>query len=104
MDIRRGSPTFGRWLAVNLSASNRLQLFVPAGFAHGFCVPTEESEVEYKCSDYYVPDDQYGVRWDDPTLAIEWPVAEPVVSGKDLTYPPLSIDRVDLPVYHDQDS
>lgn len=99
VDIRHGSPTFGRWIAVELSAANRRQLYIPPGFAHGFSVPGEESEMEYKCTDYYAPDDQCGVRWDDPTLAIDWGVAEPVVSDKDRAYAPLAPSRADLPRY-----
>lgn len=99
VDIRRGSPTFGRWVAVELSAENKRQLFIPAGFAHAFCVPDVESEVEYKCTDYYDPDDQHGIRWDDASLAIPWPVAAPVLSDKDLAYVPLAPQRADLPEY-----
>jgi dTDP-4-dehydrorhamnose 3,5-epimerase len=99
IDIRRGSPTFGRWFATELSAANRRQLFIPAGFAHGFCVPAEPSDVEYKCSDYYAADDQCGIIWNDPTLAIPWPVAEALLSEKDQLYRPLINDRTDLPVY-----
>ena len=98
VDIRRGSPTFGKWVAVELSADNKRQLFIPAGFAHAFCVPGEPSEMEYKCSDYYVADDQHGIIWDDPSLAIPWPVANPRLSEKDAQYRPLSADRVDLPI------
>jgi dTDP-4-dehydrorhamnose 3,5-epimerase len=84
VDIRRGSPTFGKWAAEVLSAENRRQLFVPAGFAHGFCVIDETAEVLYKCSDYYSgAADQKGVLWSDPGLAIEWPTATPLVSEKD---------------------
>jgi dTDP-4-dehydrorhamnose 3,5-epimerase len=99
VDIRRGSPTFGKWVAVELSASNKRQLFIPKGFAHGFCVPTEPSEMEYKCSDYYVADDQHGVIWNDPTLAIPWPIPQPLVSEKDALYKPLSDSRADLPAF-----
>jgi dTDP-4-dehydrorhamnose 3,5-epimerase len=84
VDIRRGSPTFGKWAAEVLSAENRRQLFVPAGFAHGFCVIDETAEVLYKCSDYYSGSaDQKGVLWSDPGLAIEWPTTTPLVSEKD---------------------
>ncbi len=97
VDIRPDSPTFGRWIAVELSAANRRQLYIPPGFAHGFSVPDVESEMEYKCTDYYAPDDQRGVRWDDPTLAIDWGVAEPILSGKDRAYDLLTLSRADLP-------
>jgi len=99
VDIRRGSPTFGRWVGVELSAANKRQLYVPPGFAHGFCVPAVDSEVEYKCSDYYVPEDERGVAWNDPTIAIEWPVTSPLLSEKDRAFAPLGRDRSDLPTY-----
>ena len=99
VDIRRGSPTFGRWVGVELSAANKRQLYIPPGFAHGYCVPTEESELEYKCSDYFVPEDDRGVAWNDPTIAIEWPVTSPLLSEKDRALAPLAADRTDLPVY-----
>jgi len=99
VDIRRGSPTFGRWTGVELSADNKRQLFIPAGFAHGFCVTSEGAEVEYKCTDLYVSDDQHGVLWSDPTIGIQWPVREPVLSDQDKALLPLITDRNDLPVY-----
>jgi len=101
VDIRRGSPTFGRWASAELSADNKRQLYVPAGFAHGFCVVSDVAEVEYKCSDFYVPDDQHGVLWSDPTLRIPWPVREPVLSDQDGRFLPLTAERDDLPVYED---
>jgi dTDP-4-dehydrorhamnose 3,5-epimerase len=84
VDIRQGSPTFGKWTGEILSAENKRQLFVPAGFAHGFCVVDETAEVLYKCSDFYSgAADQRGVLWSDPRLAIEWPTKTPLVSDKD---------------------
>ena len=103
VDVRRGSPTFSRWVGVELSAANKRQLYIPPGFAHGYCVPTEESELEYKCSDYFVPQDDRGVAWNDPTIAIEWPVKSPLVSEKDKALAPLAGDRTDLPVYENRD-
>lgn len=97
VDIRRGSATFGRWVSVELSADNKRQIFIPAGFAHGFCVVSEVAEVEYKCSDFYAPEDQRGVMWNDPGLSIPWPVTSPVVSARDGTYLPLNSKRTDLP-------
>ena len=98
VDIRRGSPTFGRWVGVELSAANRRQLYIPPGFAHGYCVPSEASEVEYKCTEYYAPDDERGLAWNDPTIAIAWPVTSgPLLSDKDKAFPRL--DYADLPVY-----
>lgn len=99
VDIRRGSPTFGRWVGATLSADNKRQLYVPAGYAHGYCVPDETSEVEYKCTDFYAPDDEHGVAWNDPTIAITWPVQDPLLSERDRAYRPLSVDRTDLPEY-----
>lgn len=99
VDIRRGSPAFSRWVGVELSAENKRQLFIPAGFAHGFCVISEVAEVEYKCTDFYAPDDQHGVLWSDPTIGIRWPAREPILSESDRAYLPLTLDRDDLPVY-----
>jgi dTDP-4-dehydrorhamnose 3,5-epimerase len=90
VDIRRGSPTFGRHASTVLSAANKRQIFVPAGFAHGFVVQSEEAEFLYKCDDYYVPDDQYGIAWDDPDLGIDWGlVGLPILSPKDERNPRL---------------
>lgn len=100
VDIRRGSPTFGEWRAVVLSAANKTQLYIPPGFAHGFCVTEGPADVEYKCTDYYSgAADQRGVLWSDPKLAIPWPVHAPRLSDKDRTYPPLDPARPDLPVF-----
>ena len=99
VDVRRGSPTFGRWTALELSEQNRLQLFVPAGFAHGFCVVAGEADVEYKTSDYYDAEDQHGVAWNDPVLRIPWPVRSPLLSERDRLLRPLTPDRDDLPSY-----
>ena len=99
VDIRRGSPTFGRWVGVELSAENKRQLFVPARFGHGFCATSDVAELEYKCSDVYVADDQHGVLWNDPTIAIKWPVRDPILSDADRAYRPLTLERDDLPVY-----
>ena len=83
VDIRRGSPTFGKYVAVELSEENRRQLFIPEGFAHGFRVLSESADFCYKCTDFYAPGDEYGVKWDDPALAIPWgAMAAPVVSAK----------------------
>src|SRR6478736_8931448 len=90
VDIRPGSPTFGKWAAATLSETNHHQLWVPPGFAHGFCVVSEEAEVEYKCTELYDRADEIGVRWDDPSLCIEWPVKTPLLSAKDLALPTLA--------------
>jgi dTDP-4-dehydrorhamnose 3,5-epimerase len=99
VDIRRGSPTFGRWVGVVLSAENKRQLYIPPGYAHGFCVPSEVSEVEYKCTDFYVPDDEHGIAWNDPTVGIVWPVTNPLLSERDRAFAPLSEERADLPEF-----
>ena len=84
VDLRRSSPTFGRWVGVHLSAENKRQLWVPAGFAHGFVVLSEFAEFLYKTTDYYAPEHERCIRWDDPTLAIDWPLdGAPQLSAKD---------------------
>jgi dTDP-4-dehydrorhamnose 3,5-epimerase len=100
VDIRRGSPTFGEWTAARLSSENRHQVFIPEGFAHGFCVLSETADVIYKCTDFYSPGDAYGIIWSDPDIAINWPVDEPFLSDKDQRNPKLSDIHQDLlPVY-----
>ncbi len=87
VDLRKGSPTFGRWVGEILSAENRKMLWVPPGFAHGFYVLSEAAEFLYKCTDYYAPEHERCVRWDDPELAIDWPLLDgvsPQLSAKDL--------------------
>jgi dTDP-4-dehydrorhamnose 3,5-epimerase len=85
VDIRRGSPTFGKFVSAELSAENGHQLFVPVGFAHGFCTLEDDTEVSYKVSEFYSPKHDAGIRWDDPTIAVSWPVGsgDVVVSDKD---------------------
>lgn len=83
VDIRRGAPSFGRWVSVLLSAENFLQCYVPPGFAHGFCVLSDVAVVEYKCTELYDPSDELGVIWNDPDLAIRWPISTPTLSVKD---------------------
>lgn len=98
VDIRRGSPAFARWVGVELSEDNKRQLYIPPGFAHGFCVPDVLSEVEYKCTDYYDPDDQRGIIWNDPAIGIAWRIPRPLLSPKDTQYQGLGAGRHDLPV------
>lgn len=83
VDIRRDSPTFGKWFGIVLSEENHLQLYVPPGFAHGFCVTSEHARVMYKCTDYYSPGNEHTILWNDPALGIEWPVSQPILSDKD---------------------
>ena len=85
VDLRQSSPTFGQWVGECLSEDNKYQLWVPPGFAHGFLVTSPEAEFFYKCTDYYAPDDEYGLIWNDPHIAIDWPEVEngPILSGKD---------------------
>lgn len=100
VDIRRGSPGFGKWVGQYLSDKNRRQIFVPEGFAHGFCVLSETADVIYKTTDLYNPDDEYGVLWSDPTIGIDWPVEVPVVSDKDKQFPGLKeAPEENLPIY-----
>ena len=83
VDIRRGSPTFGRWVGRSLSADNRCQLYVPPGFAHGFCTQSDVAEVLYQCTDFYHPEDERGILWNDPDIGIAWPISDPVLSDRD---------------------
>ena len=89
VDIRKSSPTFGRYVAVELSAENGLQLYIPEGFAHGYAVLSDEAVFQYKCSDYYHPEAEAGIAFDDPQLAIAWPIpqAEMILSEKDRRHP-----------------
>ncbi len=99
VDIRRGSPTFGKWQGFELSASNHLQLYLPPGCAHGFCVTSEHASVLYKCTAFYSPKDERGILWNDPALAISWPVTAPLLSTKDQGYGTLAASEDQLPVY-----
>jgi dTDP-4-dehydrorhamnose 3,5-epimerase len=99
VDIRRGSPYFGQWVGVTLSAENRLQMYIPPGFAHGFCTLSERADFLYKCTDFYAPGDEYGIAWDDPEIGIDWPAIDYLLSDKDRDNPRLA-DSSSLPVYH----
>ena len=99
VDVRRGSPTFGRSAHVVLSGENFRQLYIPPGFAHGFCVVSERVHVEYKCTEVYDPADEVTVAWNDPALAIPWPVPDPVLSAKDRGAKLLAELTDRLPVY-----
>ena len=83
VDIRRGSPNFKQWVGVELSANNFRQLYVPPGFAHGFCVLSPSAEVEYKCTEFYAPEDEITLLWNDPDIGITWPVQDALLSDKD---------------------
>lgn len=95
VDIRRNSPTFGKWHGEILSAENRKQMYVPENFAHGFCVLSDSAEFLYKCTDFYVPGDEAGLIWNDPQLAIKWPIEVPILSDKDAVLPQMA-DILDL--------
>ena len=99
VDIRRGSPRFGKWTAHVLDGENPQFLYIPEGFAHGFCVLSESADFLYKCTAPYDGSDDCGVSWNDPSLGIPWPVPSPKVSTKDARYQPLDLKREDLPVW-----
>ena len=99
VDIRRGSPRFGQWAGVTLSEENRLQLYIPPGFAHGFCTLSEQADFLYKCTDFYAPGDEHGIAWDDPDIGIDWPAVNYLLSDKDRKFPRLAGSRF-LPGYH----
>ena len=92
-DIRPDSPTYGQWVSVLLSGENRRSVFIPAGYAHGFCVISPAADIFYKATDEYAPDLEWGVRWDDPLLGIPWPVSEPLLSERDERWPLLAPRR-----------
>jgi len=98
VDIRKGSPLFGKWVGAVLSEENQRLLYVPPGFAHGFCTLSEQADFLYKCTDLYAPGDEYGIAWDDPDIGIEWPRLDYELSAKDLANPKLN-ESVNLPVY-----
>ena len=100
VDIRRGSPTFGKWVGAVLSEENHHQLFVPKGFAHGFCVLSDEVDFVYKCSDFYTPGDEYGIHWNDPDIGIDWPLENVILAAKDQDAPLLKdVSADNLSVY-----
>ena len=98
VDIRRGSPTFAQWVVVELSGDSPKQIWIPPGFAHGFCVTSESADFQYKCTEAYAPEAERSIRWDDPALAIPWPLTKPLLSPKDAAAPLLA-DALVLPIY-----
>jgi dTDP-4-dehydrorhamnose 3,5-epimerase len=90
VDIRRGSPTCGKWVGAALSSENRLMLYMPTGFAHGFCVLSDEADVLYKMTEEYAPELDRGIIWNDSSIGIDWPIEDPIVSRKDAELPHLS--------------
>ena len=90
VDIRKGSPSLGQWFGVEASAQNRRQVWAPPGFARGFCVLSDSAEIQYKCTGIYNSHAESGIRWDDPAIAIKWPVKNPILSGKDASARTLS--------------
>ncbi len=98
VDVRRGSPTFARWFAVELNETNRKQLWIPRGFAHGFCVLSDLADFQYKCTEAWAAECERAVAWDDPELAISWPTASPLLSKKDAEAPHLK-DAPVLPTW-----
>ena len=103
VDIRYGSPTFGQWEGVVLSAENKQQVWIPPGCAHGFSVLSEAAEFLYKCTDFYHPEDEYGILCTDPQLGIDWKIDTPLLSSKDAKYLPLAqVDPALLPQFQDR--
>ena len=101
VDIRPQSPTFGRWIGEYLSDTNKKQIFIPEGYAHGFCVLSDTALFHYKCSDFYAAECEGGINWKDSSLAIDWPIDDPIVSEKDMSLPLLSEISDDLlPSFH----
>jgi dTDP-4-dehydrorhamnose 3,5-epimerase len=99
VDVRRGSPTFGRWVGVTLSAENFRQCYLPPGFAHGFAVVSPIAQVEYKCTDIYDPKSELGIAWNDASIAIQWPISQPFLSERDTRHPLLADVMDELPVF-----
>jgi dTDP-4-dehydrorhamnose 3,5-epimerase len=99
VDVRRGSPTFGQWMGVTLSAENFRQCYLPPGFAHGFAVVSPVAQVEYKCTDLYDPKGELGIAWNDPGIGIDWPIADPLLSERDTRQPSLASVIDQLPAF-----
>ena len=98
VDIRKTSPTFSQYFGMNLTDKDHIQMYIPPGFAHGFCVLSDQAIFQYKCTEIYHPDDEYGIRWDDPQININWSIIDPVISDRDLELPFLA-EQKNIPVY-----
>ena len=98
VDIRKTSPTFSQYFGVNLTVKDHIQMYIPPGFAHGFCVLSDQAIFQYKCTEIYHPDDEFGIRWDDPQININWSITDPVISDRDLELPFLA-EQKNTPVY-----
>jgi dTDP-4-dehydrorhamnose 3,5-epimerase len=101
VDIRKGSPTYGQWVGAILSDENFHIFYIPVGFAHGFCVLSEEADFVYKVTAEYAPELDRGILWNDPAIGIEWPIAEPVLSSKDVQLPPLQ--EADINFFYEEE-
>ena len=100
VDIRRGSPMFGKWIDIMLSSNNFRQIYIPEGFAHGYCIISDNATFIYKCTDYYEPGEERGILWNDPSINIDWPITDPFLSDRDKQFAPLAeISEDDLPIY-----
>jgi dTDP-4-dehydrorhamnose 3,5-epimerase len=99
VDLRVGSPTFGQWVSAELSDENMRQIMVPPGFGHAFVTLSEFAEVQYKCTGFYTPSSESGIRWDDPDVAVDWPIKDPVLSKRDQTSPSFQ-DYLKKPAFH----
>lgn len=89
VDIRKSSPTYGKWVSVTLTAQEKNMLYIPKGFAHGFCALEDDTQLVYYCTEEYSVEHEAGIIWNDPTVAVAWPVEQPILSDKDVTHPPL---------------
>jgi len=98
VDIRKTSPTFSQYFGVTLTDQDHLQMYIPPGFAHGFCVLSDQAIFQYKCTEIYHPADEFGIRWDDPQININWSITDPVISDRDLELPFLA-EQKNIPVY-----
>jgi len=96
VDLRKTSPSFGQYFGLNLTDKDHIQMYIPPGFAHGFCVLSDQAIFQYKCTEIYHPEDEYGIRWDDPQIRINWSITDPVISDRDLKLPFL-VDQKNLP-------